>query len=76
VRQGSGHPVHAPQRPCTPQGSWLLHDASIGPNADSFYEYLVKGFALTGDAEYMAMFQPLYEAVVAFLKEVGRPACF
>ena len=48
-----------------------MQDAGIGPNADSFYEYLVKGFVLTGDAEYMTMFQPLYEAANVFMKEVS-----
>ncbi|KAJ8599271.1 hypothetical protein CTAYLR_006786 [Chrysophaeum taylorii] len=45
-------------------GKWVEALSGIGSNSDSFYEYLVKSYALFGDDESWAMFSDAYEAVV------------
>jgi len=49
-------------------GYWTLKDASIGPNADSWYEYLLKGYVLLDEPEYISMFQDTYRAVNRYMK--------
>ncbi|EDQ86875.1 uncharacterized protein MONBRDRAFT_33664 [Monosiga brevicollis MX1] len=52
----------------TPTGRWTLLDAGIGSNQDSFYEYLVKGYIMLGDEEYLHMLEPLYAATATKMK--------
>lgn len=49
-------------------GKWTATDAGIGPNADSFYEYLFKGYMLVGRPEYLYMFDDAYRSVNRYLK--------
>jgi mannosidase alpha-like ER degradation enhancer 2 len=51
------------------QGTWTYHDAGIGPNQDSFYEYLLKAYILLGDSEYLAMFQDFYISTHQYMKK-------
>eukprot|EP00730_Choanoeca_flexa_P004887 TRINITY_DN11830_c3_g2_i2.p1 TRINITY_DN11830_c3_g2~~TRINITY_DN11830_c3_g2_i2.p1 ORF type:complete len:802 (+),score=134.95 TRINITY_DN11830_c3_g2_i2:325-2730(+) len=53
----------------TATGKWTLKDAGIGPNQDSFYEYLVKGYILLDDEEYLEMFEPMYVAINRHMKQ-------
>ncbi|XAR57326.1 hypothetical protein NMG60_11025415 [Bertholletia excelsa] len=48
-------------------GEWTQKDAGIGTSIDSFYEYLLKGFLLFGDEEYLFIFQEAYEAAMRYL---------
>ncbi len=43
-------------------GAWTQADAGIGRGIDSFYEYMLKGHLLLGDAEYLAIFHDAYHA--------------
>ena len=52
----------------TRTGVWTLMDTSIGSNADSYYEYLLKAYVLLGESEYAAMFQDAYRGVVRHAK--------
>eukprot|EP00049_Salpingoeca_infusionum_P004140 m.75160 g.75160 ORF g.75160 m.75160 type:complete len:702 (-) comp12434_c0_seq6:1305-3410(-) len=47
---------------------WTFSASGIGPNQDSYYEYLLKAFIMTGDDEYLLMFQQLYHAINKHLK--------
>jgi mannosidase alpha-like ER degradation enhancer 2 len=47
----------------TNTGAWTHTHASIGAGADSFYEYMIKGYLLFGDAELLNMSLLAYEAV-------------
>jgi mannosidase alpha-like ER degradation enhancer 2 len=49
-------------------GKWTLQDSGIGPNQDSFYEYLLKAYVLFGDPEYLAMFETFYHAIAKHMK--------
>jgi hypothetical protein len=44
-------------------GEWTIPHSGIGTGVDSYYEYLLKGFLLTGDLEYWNMFQTLDTAL-------------
>lgn len=37
-------------------GTWSLRDAGVGSGADSYYEYLLKGYIMTGDDELLKVF--------------------
>ena len=51
-------------------GKWMYNlDTGIGPNQDSFFEYLLKGHILFGDDEYLKMFDDLYRSIGAFMKQ-------
>lgn len=45
-------------------GNWIHLECSIGGSIDSFYEYLWKAAILFSDADYMAIFDTAYEAIV------------
>eukprot|EP01147_Barroeca_monosierra_P007088 gene7088-425_t len=50
-------------------GIWTHRDSGIGPNQDSFYEYLLKGYIMTGDVEFLEMFDTAYDAINAYMKK-------
>eukprot|EP00741_Cyanophora_paradoxa_P009647 tig00001545_g9345.t1 len=50
-------------------GEWTQKEAGIGAGADSFYEYLYKGYLLFEDREYLWMFGEAYAAVLRHLKK-------
>ena len=50
-------------------GKWKYLDSGIGPNQDSFYEYLLKAYILFGDPEYLAMFEDFYRSINQFMKK-------
>lgn len=49
-------------------GEWVYKDSGIGPNQDSFYEYLLKAHILFGDSEYLEMFDGFYRAINTHMK--------
>jgi len=44
-------------------GKWLYSSTGIGGDADSYFEYLLKGFALFGDYELLKMFQSCHSSI-------------
>eukprot|EP00871_Galdieria_phlegrea_P003581 jgi/Galph1/4223/GphlegSOOS_G2928.1 len=44
-------------------GRWIANASGIGGSIDSFYEYLLKGFALFGDYELLKIFQLCYKSI-------------
>ncbi|KAJ0394140.1 hypothetical protein ATCC90586_011433 [Pythium insidiosum] len=46
-------------------GEWTETVSGVGSNADSFYEYLWKMYALFGDGEALEMLEHVYPAVLA-----------
>eukprot|EP01117_Protostelium_nocturnum_P019222 TRINITY_DN8276_c0_g2_i1.p1 TRINITY_DN8276_c0_g2~~TRINITY_DN8276_c0_g2_i1.p1 ORF type:complete len:832 (+),score=187.80 TRINITY_DN8276_c0_g2_i1:79-2496(+) len=52
-------------------GTWVHTHSSIGAGADSFYEYLLKGYMLFGDEEYYSMFYTLNSALKRYVKKGG-----
>eukprot|EP00040_Diaphanoeca_grandis_P044258 m.11812 g.11812 ORF g.11812 m.11812 type:complete len:814 (-) comp8994_c0_seq1:39-2480(-) len=50
-------------------GKWVYYDSGIGPNQDSFYEYLLKAHILFGDPEYLTMFNDFYYAINKHMKK-------
>jgi mannosidase alpha-like ER degradation enhancer 2 len=38
-------------------GEWTHKDSGVGTSVDSYYEYLIKGHLMTGEYEYLVMFQ-------------------
>ncbi|RLN72213.1 hypothetical protein BBJ28_00000531 [Nothophytophthora sp. Chile5] len=52
----------------TKTGDWTETASGPGSNADSFYEYLLKMYALFGDRESLEMFAQVYPAVLAHNK--------
>jgi len=48
-------------------GEWTHKDSGIGTSVDSYYEYLIKGHVMTGEYEYLVIFQQAYGAVKASL---------
>ena len=56
-------PIHV--RPET--GASTGSQVSWGAMGDSYYEYLIKAHLMTGEHEYLVMFQQAYGAVKAFL---------
>ena len=57
-------PAFPPGRTCNPMAV-----SPIGPNQDSFYEYLLKAYILFGDPEYLAMFDDFYVAINTYMKK-------
>lgn len=49
-------------------GEWLNTHSSIGFGADSYYEYLVKGYTLLGDPWYWQMFASAYEGIQRYMR--------
>eukprot|EP00041_Stephanoeca_diplocostata_P028006 m.782188 g.782188 ORF g.782188 m.782188 type:complete len:983 (-) comp23289_c0_seq8:5021-7969(-) len=50
-------------------GTWKYLDSGIGPNQDSFYEYLLKAYILFGDFEYLYMFEDFYRTIAKYMKK-------
>ena len=48
-------------------GEWTHKDSGVGTSIDSYYEYLIKAHLMTGEHEYLVMFQQAYGAAKAFL---------
>ncbi|GJQ08400.1 hypothetical protein GpartN1_g191.t1 [Galdieria partita] len=48
-------------------GRWLYNVTGVGGDADSFFEYLLKGFALFGNYELLKMFQSCHESIRSYL---------
>lgn len=46
-------------------GEWLSRRATIGPPADSYYEYLWDGWDLLGDRDCLAMYRECTRAILA-----------
>ena len=46
-------------------GAWVAPEATVGPLADSYYEYLLKAWLLRGDDGALGMFADLYAAAMA-----------
>uniref|UniRef100_A0A7S4PR72 alpha-1,2-Mannosidase n=1 Tax=Guillardia theta TaxID=55529 RepID=A0A7S4PR72_GUITH len=44
-------------------GNWVYFDSGIGGGIDSFYEYLLKAYFLTGKSTYLNMFDEGYAAI-------------
>ncbi|CAM9806758.1 unnamed protein product, partial [Discosporangium mesarthrocarpum] len=51
------------------KGRWTELESGVGPNGDSFYEYLLKMYILWGDVEYWDMFMETYFSVQRFLRD-------
>jgi mannosidase alpha-like ER degradation enhancer 2 len=49
-------------------GIWTREDGGIGAGIDSYYEYLLKGYLLTGDEDLLEMFSEEYAAVTTQLQ--------
>lgn len=49
-------------------GAWTQKMSGIGAGLDSFYEYLIKGYLLLEDEDYLHMFRQLYSAVLKHVK--------
>eukprot|EP00210_Caulerpa_lentillifera_P000610 g591.t1 len=47
---------------------WTRRTSTIGGEVDSTFEYLLKGYVLFGDMEYLTMFTELYTAVMRYMK--------
>jgi hypothetical protein len=52
----------------TKTGRWFESASGVGSNADSFYEYLLKGYLLFGERELYKMFSVTYAAVKKFVQ--------
>jgi len=48
-------------------GEWTHKDSGVGTSVDSYFEYLIKGHLMTGEYEYLIMFQQAYGAAKAYL---------
>ena len=44
-------------------GNWIFTHSSIGAGFDSYFEYLIKGYALLGDQRLLKMFDITYNAI-------------
>lgn len=55
----------------TRDGTWTDASSGIGAGADSFFEYLLKGAILFDEADYYAMFEEAYEAILAYVLHDG-----
>jgi hypothetical protein len=44
-------------------GQWRLGVSGVGAGADSYYEYLLKLYVMTGDTEFLQMWQTSYQAM-------------
>lgn len=52
-------------------GTPALRQSLVGTGGDSFYEYLLKTFVLTGDAEFHGMFQVMRHANAMAMRKVS-----
>ncbi|KAI8469988.1 MAG: glycoside hydrolase [Monoraphidium minutum] len=52
----------------TADSAWVSPDATIGPAGDSYYEYLLKAWLMTGDTHYLDMFTSLYASAMAHMR--------
>ncbi|KAL5250938.1 hypothetical protein ACHWQZ_G016615 [Mnemiopsis leidyi] len=50
-------------------GHWIRKDSGVGAGIDSYYEYLLKGYLITGDKRLWDMFSTQYEATKKYLKK-------
>ncbi|GBF88425.1 hypothetical protein Rsub_01137 [Raphidocelis subcapitata] len=60
----------------TGSGAWVGADATIGPAGDSYYEYLLKAYLMTGRRSHLAAFAELYASAMAAMRlpaPVGGP---
>ena len=48
-------------------GQWTHKDSGVGTSIDSYYEYLIKAHLMTGEYEYLVIFQQAYGAAKAYL---------
>jgi len=48
-------------------GAWLRQESGVGAGVDSYYEYLLKGHILFGEAEYLTRFRAHYAAVQRYM---------
>ena len=53
-------------------GRWTTNTATIGPPADSFYEYLWGGYRLFGDTELLHWYQAATAAIMKYQAETVR----
>mmetsp|Transcript_5694 Transcript_5694/g.21489 ORF Transcript_5694/g.21489 Transcript_5694/m.21489 type:complete len:631 (-) Transcript_5694:2596-4488(-) len=44
-------------------GQWIYREAGIGGSMDSLYEYLMKGWLVFGDREYLDMFEVYFKSI-------------
>ena len=49
-------------------GQWMVNHSNLGAGVDSFYEYLFKAYVLTGDDEYLQMFDDVYYGVIKHMR--------
>lgn len=49
-------------------GAWTIVDSTVGSGVDSYLEYLVKQFSLTGEKEFLLMFNVLHRGIYNFLR--------
>lgn len=50
------------------RAKWSQDVGGIGAGVDSYYEYLLKGYILFGDPDYLSMFNDAYEAINSYIK--------
>ncbi|MEW5318101.1 MAG: hypothetical protein WDW38_009352 [Sanguina aurantia] len=50
---------------------WISKETTIGPGADSYYEYLLKAYLMFGDEKYLEMFGSVYTSTMQYLKMPG-----
>jgi len=50
-------------------GDWTEQVSGIGAGVDSLYEYMLKGYLLFGDNEYLTMFKKGYDAVMKYQRK-------
>ena len=48
-------------------GQWTHKDSGVGTSIDSYFEYLMKAHLMTGEHEYLVIFQQAYGAAKAYL---------
>lgn len=53
-------------------GQWTTSTATIGPPADSFYEYLWGGYRLFGDTELLGWYQAATAAILQYQSDTKR----
>ena len=47
---------------------WLNRNSGVGAGIDSFYEYLLKSYVMTGHTPYWTMFQVAYRSATRYLR--------
>ncbi|XP_072015808.1 ER degradation-enhancing alpha-mannosidase-like protein 3 isoform X2 [Amphiura filiformis] len=50
-------------------GDWVRRDSGVGAGIDSYYEYLIKGYILLGEDDYLDRFNTHYEAVMRYVSD-------